>query len=174
MELFLPSIFILLLGGAVVFFFLPRFGPLTLAALSLILLAIGVYHHATMFGTEYRLSTWQYGLIGYAPYVLVGGLLLVILFYLLSLLPAVGGKAENAAAAAAANQPIEVSLPAAETAPNILTRAVNNGIRNVANVAGVKLNKGNNTFQLPLPNLGVGTPAANRGNRGLNFPPSQV
>ena len=42
MEFFLPSILFLLIAAAIVFFVIPRFGPLVLAVVSLVLLTIGM------------------------------------------------------------------------------------------------------------------------------------
>ena len=82
MEFFLPSILFLLVACGIVFFVIPRFGPLVLAGISLVLLILGIYNHYSLFQTEYRLSTWQSGMIGYAPFIMIGGLVLAIILYL--------------------------------------------------------------------------------------------
>ena len=83
MEFFLPSILFLLVACGIVFFVIPRFGPLVLAIVSLVLLGLGVYNHYSLFQTEYRLSTWQMGAVAYAPYIMIGALVLSIILYLL-------------------------------------------------------------------------------------------
>jgi hypothetical protein len=131
MELFIPSALLLLLAAAVIFFVLPRFGAPVLALISLGLLIYGVREHMNAFGTEYRFSTWQLGLISYAPYVMVGGLLFVIAFYLLSMSPF--GKAGTTAAV---EMPTVAEMPKAETATNTVTAGVNNALKGAKNALG--------------------------------------
>lgn len=59
MELFVPSVLLLILAGLVIFVILPNVAPLTLAILTVILLATVGYHHHTLFAHEYAQSTWQ-------------------------------------------------------------------------------------------------------------------
>jgi hypothetical protein len=133
MELFIPSVLILLLAAAVIFFVLPRFGAATLAIISVALLVFGVYQHMNSFGTEYRLSTWQLGLMSYAPYIMIGGLLLVIGFYLVSISPL--GKA-NTTAPTMPEMPSIAEMPNANSATNAVTAGVNNALKGITNVAG--------------------------------------
>jgi ABC-type transport system involved in multi-copper enzyme maturation permease subunit len=165
MEFFLPSLFILALAAIVVFVVFPKLAPTVLAGLALLLLAIGVYQHAKFFDSEYRLSTWQDGLVAYSPYIMIGGLLLVVLFFLLYLLP---GRAPSMP-----DIPNQLELPPAKTATNVVTEAMNQGIRNVANIVGLNVKNqpaGNN----------LGNQVRNNGNvrrnfaATLGFPPSQV
>ena len=121
MEFFLPSILFLLVACGIVFFVIPRFGPLVLAIVSLILLGLGVYNHYSLFQTEYRLSTWQMGAVAYAPYVMIGALVLSIILYLFYLAP-VGANANNSSAPS-------MSLPSAESATNPITSGINNMMR---------------------------------------------
>jgi hypothetical protein len=132
MELFIPSVLILLLAAAVIFFVLPRFGAPVLALISVALLVFGIYQHMNAFGTEYRLSTWQLGLVSYAPYVMVGGLLVVIAFYLLTVSP--WGKPSNGTTAP--EIPTVAEMPNAGTATNMVTAGVNNALKGVSNIAG--------------------------------------
>jgi predicted membrane protein len=142
MEFFLPSVFILLVAAAVVFFVIPRFGPSVLAAIALVLLIMGAYQHYHTFGTEYRLSTWQYSFIPYASYILVGGLIFAILVYLLYLLPA------NSTAAASPVLPTIASMPSANTATNPVTAGVNKAINAVSNV--LNTSRRNNRSIIPF------------------------
>lgn len=59
MELFVPSILLIILAGLVVLAILPNLAPFTLATLTIILLATVGYHHHTLFAHEYAQSTWQ-------------------------------------------------------------------------------------------------------------------
>lgn len=170
MELFLPSVIVLLLAAAVVFFVFPRFGPATLAIISAILLAFGLYQHYTTFGTEYRFSTWQ--MVSFAPYLLVGGLLVVIAAFLLYTLP-VGAAAANTVP----NVPLPTveDMPPANTSTNMLTQAINKTL-NTANNLFNNANKGNNNI---LKTLGSYIPGTNGNsnsnyNRNRGFPFSQI
>jgi len=54
MELFIPSIVVLLLGALVCFFVIPRMSPYVLGILSLLMFGIGIWQHYSMFPYEYR------------------------------------------------------------------------------------------------------------------------
>ena len=135
MELFIPSVLLLLLAAAVIFFVLPKFGPAALAMISVVLLVLGIYQHMNAFGSEYRLSTWQYSLTSYAPYIMVGGLLLVIGFYLLTLSP-FGRVNAGTTAPVLPEMPSVAEMPNASTATNAVTAGVNNALKGITNVAG--------------------------------------
>jgi hypothetical protein len=147
MELFLPSVLVLLLAAAVVFFVFPSVGPATLAIVSALLLTLGVYQHWTQFGNEYRLSTWWLGLIAYAPYVMVGGLLVAIAIYLLYLLPA---NSQNSTASSVIPMPTISNMPSANSSTNPVTAGINRALNTSMNLAN-KMN-----------------------TKTLGFPPSQV
>jgi hypothetical protein len=135
MELFIPSVLLLLLAAAVVFFVLPRFGAPMLAVISVALLAFGIYQHMNAFGYEYKMLTWQYGLMNYAPYIMVGGLLLVIAFYLITISP-FGKTNAGTTAPSMPEMPTIAEMPNANTATNTVTAGVNNALKGIANVAG--------------------------------------
>lgn len=157
MEFFLPSVIILLLAAAVVFFLIPQFGPATLAIISAVLLALGLYQHYTTFGTEYRFSTWQ--MVSFSPYIMVGGLLVVIAIFLLYTLPT--GSMANATPSLAL--PTVGNMPPANTSTNLLTNVINNSLNTAANLVNGN-NKKNNLFSGLL----------NNNKNKLNFPFSQV
>jgi hypothetical protein len=143
MEFFLPSILFLLIAAAIVFFVIPRFGPLVLAVVSLILLTIGIYNHYTLFQNEYRASTWQLGLVAYAPYIMVGAVILMIIMYLTYLIPSGSSSGSGSSVNTAVNAPAVINLPPPETATNVITEGVNNAIRAAAPVANIKVNTTN-------------------------------
>jgi len=137
MEFFLPSILFLLIAAAIVFFVIPRFGPLVLAIVSLVLLTIGMYNHYTLFQNEYKASTWQLGLVAFAPYIMIGVVIIMIIMYLTYLLPS---GANSSTANVKTNT---INLPPPETATNVITEGVNNAIRAAAPVANIKVNTTN-------------------------------
>jgi len=143
MEFFLPSILFLLVAAAIVFFVIPRFGPLVLAVVSLVLLGIGIYNHYSMFQNEYRLSTWQLGAVAYAPYILIGAVILMIILYLTYLLPSGSSVSSNNATNNANVKANTINLPPPETATNVITEGANNAIRAAAKMANVKVNTTN-------------------------------
>ncbi len=172
MELFLPSVIVLLLAAAVIFFLLPKFGPATLALVSAVLLALGLYQHYTTFGTEYRFSTWQ--LVSFSPYILIGGLLVVIAIFLLYTLPV--GSAANVVPNV--ELPTVANMPSANTSTNMFTGLINNSLNTAANLFnGNSRNNngglfGNNSV---LNNFANNYLFNNRNKgKGLNFPFSQV
>jgi hypothetical protein len=154
MEFFLPSILFLLVACGIVFFVIPRFGPLVLAGVSLVLLGLGIYNHYSMFATEYRLSTWQSGMIGYAPFIMIGALVLAILLYLFYLVPA-GSNNNNTNLAGnrlpTPNRPT-INLPPPGTATNAITEGIGNMMRKAAEAANVNVrNQMGSPNRLPPP-----------------------
>lgn len=129
MEFFLPSLIIVILGGLIAFYVLPRFSPLVLAVISIGLLIFGVYHHMKIFGYEYTYSTWQEIFKGgaYGPAVMIAFLMIFIIFYFMYLFGSTGAPKNNAISSI--NE-----LPSAESATNPLTEVINNTIRSVNNV----------------------------------------
>lgn len=170
MELFLPSVIVLLLAAAVVFFLLPQFGPATLAIVSAALLGLGLYQHYTTFGTEYRFSTWQ--LVSFSPYILIGGLLVVIAIFLLYTLPV------SAPAAPTLELPTIANMPPANTSTNGITGLINNSLNTAADLFNGNANGSNNNSILGnltnTFNRNLFGKNNNRGYKGFNFPFSQV
>lgn len=149
MELFLPSLAALLIAGLIVFLVLPRLGAPILAVLSIVLLVYGVYSHYTLFSSEYRYSTWQEQLKFYAPFIIIGALILSILGYMGFLFGSNGGvnvlPAPNVAAAGDA-QVVD--------AINTVGNTVLAGATNLTNSLGLTNNAKVNQNRGLLSNLG--------------------
>jgi hypothetical protein len=171
MELFLPSIALLLVASLIVFLVLPRIGAPILAVLSLTLLIFGVYNHYYLFYSEYRFSTWQERLKFYGPFIIIGALILAIISYMGFLFGTQGANALPASNLPANISPVSVATDttnavantaanAATAATNAVTNAVNTTL-NAVGLGGPKNNKG------ILTNLGniLATPNAKRNNR---------
>ena len=141
MEFFLPGLFVLLIGVLIAFFVIPRFSPVILAIISIVLLIAALYDHFRIFSYEYAYSTWQEQLKGYAPYVMIGALLISIIFYFMYIFGGGRPKANNTISEAIEN------MPNANTATNPLTEAINNTLKAVNNVItgnnGAAKNKNN-------------------------------
>jgi hypothetical protein len=135
MELFIPSIAVLLIMGLIVFLIIPRIGAPLLAVLSLLLLSYAVYNHIQLFYPEYRYSTWQDQLKQYASFIIVGVLIIFILLYLGFIFTTQGASALPAAAVPAAN-----ATEVVNTANTVLNRA-GNVAGNVVGVAGNAVGK---------------------------------
>jgi hypothetical protein len=151
MEFFLPSILFLLVACGIVFFIIPRFGPLILAGVALTLLILGIYNHYSMFATEYRLSTWQSGMIGYAPYIMVGALVLAILLYLFYLIPSGEnmGNVRNLVPNLFGENQNRLVLPPPGTATNGVTEGIGNMMRKAAEIANVNVQNKVNYNRFP-------------------------
>jgi hypothetical protein len=165
MELFLPGLIVLLLAAFFIFLILPRMGPMILAVVSIVALLAAGIHHYSMFHSEYALSTWQYGLAAYAPWVVLG---LALLFIIGAILFVFGGSEGRAAVVNAVSTPMEAiqnavvgsanAMPSANTATNPVTAAINSGLNAIV---GSNTNKPANNKPSPL-------------LPGLNFPASQI
>jgi hypothetical protein len=187
MELFLPGVIILILAAFFAFLVVPRVGSAILAIFSLFaIVAVGV-HHYSLFHSEYQLSTWQYGLASYAPWITLA---FAILFIIASIFFIVGEKTKNIVEEAIV-APVETltnaveeainSLPPAETATNAVTSAINTSIRTIKSVLP-NMGPGNNMSTEPAyrPN-GRATGNGNRGVGerslpvpGYSFRPSEI
>jgi hypothetical protein len=170
MEIFLPSILIVLLAAVVVFTILPRFGPLILTIIAIILLMFGVSHHYNLFYDEYRLSTWQSTSTFLAPALVLGVALFFLLGYILSFfgsgipvpkatenMPDVGEMVSNVV-----NNAATTVNTAANNVVNSANNVMNNVINNSVEIAN-NMNRGiNNALRYNNSN-------ARRGNANSNF-----
>jgi hypothetical protein len=165
MELFLPGLLVLVVAAFFIFLVLPRMGSVVLVVVSLVALIAAGIHHYSMFHSEYSLSTWQYGLQSYAPWVVLG---LALVFIVASLFFVFGGASSSVMNAV--STPMEAIqnavLNSTETMPsnsasatNPLTAAINSGLNTLLNTSKNTSKSNTNTSPL-LP--------------GLNFPASQV
>jgi hypothetical protein len=122
MELYLPSLMILIAAAIVVFFVFPKLTPLMLAVLAMVALVYVLYNHYTLFGQEYQLMTWIDGAKAAAPYVMVTTLVVFIIGYLLFVFGS-GRKVELPT-------PPPMNLPSPESATNPLTEGINRALVN--------------------------------------------
>jgi len=156
MEFFIPGLAVLLLIAIIVFLVLPRIGAPILAILSLILLAYGLNNHMSMFYSEYRNSTWQDTLKVYAPFVIVGGLLLAVLGYM-GFLFTTGSQsslpASNIPAIAGVMNATKTNAP--NGIANAVVNTVGNVVNKVGNVVGNAVNKVGNAVGIANKNRGL-------------------
>ena len=119
MFFYIPGILVLIVAILIAFLVIPRLAPTILAVTALLLLSLGLYHHYTLFATEYRLSTWQEGLKFWAGPIMIGLLVLTIIGYFLIFLKSPSSRNNNLTLP---------PLPPANTATNPVTAAINNAI----------------------------------------------
>jgi len=162
MELFVPGLIIIVLLAFFIFLVLPRMGAMVLAIVCLIALIAAGVNHYSMFSSEYSLSTWQYGLAAYTPWVVLG---VSFVFIISALMFMVGSPETKAQMMNAASTPMEAiqeavansaaAMPPAATATNAVTATLNRAINSnpSAPVFG-NANKKNNSKSPTLPGLG--------------------
>lgn len=138
MEFFIPSLLLFLVSIVVSLIIAPRFTPLVVALLSIVLLTFGVYDHYKMFASEYRLSTWQEGLKIYAPAIMIGAIILFIIYSILSFFTS----------GSVPVPPIpNVGIPEPLPSTNQINTAINKTISGLTNITNNIINKVNNTVQ---------------------------
>ena len=132
MELFIPSLLILLIAGLLAFYIIPRSTIPVVLGISLLIFLYVMHDHYAKFYNEYRYSTWQYVAQAYAPYIIVA---ILILFILTSSSVALhsGGQTQT---------PV---LPTANSATNPITSVINSGMRAVSNTAAAATTAVTNT-----------------------------
>ncbi len=157
MEFFLPGLAALLIAALIVFIVLPRLGAPILAVLSIVLLVYGVYNHIQLFSSEYKYSTWQDRLKFYAPFVMIGGLILAIIFYMTYLVGSQGVSALPATNVPVNNAQVVEAVNTVTENMNKAANAVNNTVNSLANAIGLggNANRGANRNQGVLANLGA-------------------
>ena len=141
MELFLPGVIVLLLAAFFIFLIIPRFGSTILVGASVIALLMGIYNHITLFGAEYRLSTWQTGLAASAPWIV---LFLSFLFVIGALQQIFSGSSTGPSIADQISNSVNTSvsnMPSAKSATNPLTSLVNTAIENTKSLLNNSRNK---------------------------------
>lgn len=149
MELFLPGVIVLLLAAFFIFLIIPRFGSTILVGASVLALMMGLYNHISMFGSEYRLSTWQMGLAASAPwFVLFLSFLFVIgairnIFSGSSNSPSIADQIINSVSTSVSN------MPSAKSATNPLTAFVNTAIENTKSILSPANNSRNKSPIIP-------------------------
>lgn len=90
MELFIPSLVVLVVAAVIVFLLLPNLSPYILGVLAISFLVAGVYQHYSMFPYEYRTSMISEALKQYSGFIMIGAMifgLLVVLMWSFGLAP---------------------------------------------------------------------------------------
>ncbi len=118
MEVFLPSVFIVILALGVVIGIFPRLTPFFLVMIALTLLVLAAYNHYTLFGLDYRIQTWGSSVRSFAPIILIGTVVIFSGGYLLYIL----GQGGAGSASLPKNAYSPPSPP--DTATNVVTESI--------------------------------------------------
>lgn len=154
---------------------LPRMGPMVLAVVALLALIAAGVHHYSLFASEYTLSTWQYALAAYTPWIVLA---LSFVFIISAIMFIVGGPEARASMMNSVSTPMEsiqeavsnsvTNMPTAASATNVVTAGLNRAINSVPALAPAT-----------APASGPNATNANRNKKtpnipGLGFSASQV
>jgi hypothetical protein len=171
MELFIPSLLVLILGGIVFAVLLPRFSLHTLGLVSVGLFLLGLYQHWKTFPYEYSMSETRVLLKDYAPFIT----LLVTILALVGMAMQMSGGSGNSGAALMAALPAMPAMPALPEMPEMpempalnipkMPNIANMGMGRPGNNKGpnANANKNKNLFGI---NPGGGAVAMNGANNG--------
>ena len=128
MELFIPSLLVLLILSLFIFLIAPRLSIPFVLFFSMVTLVYVLRNHYYLFYHEYRYSTWQYTLQQYAPYVIVF-VLAVFIF------TSVGITTYNGQSVIPTTMPEIAPLPSASSATNVVTSAINTSLKAASDTA---------------------------------------
>ena len=157
MELFLPGILIIVLAGFFAFLVLPRIGTTALVGVSVFALLAAAYHHYYMFSSEYRLSTWQDGLMAFAPWIIILLAFFMVINFLMRMGPGAPSEPSIVDNLTTSIANSTASMPSASSATNSITAGINRAINSSKNAIN-SLTRSKNSPLIP----------------GLNFSGSQV
>ena len=130
MELFIPSLVVLVIAAVIVFLLLPNLSPYILGILAISFLVAGVYQHYSMFPYEYRTSMISEALKQYSGFIMIGAMIFGLLIVLLWSF----GLAPPAIANVIPAMPSLPAMPAMPTIPGL--NAPLNGSNRPANNKG--------------------------------------
>lgn len=120
MELFIPSLLILVLAAVVIFLILPKASPYVLGGLALVLLIVGVVQHYQQFPYEYTSTQISQTIADYSPFVVLAALILGLLITMASMF---GFSTPSVASVL----PAMPELPAMPAMPNLGGNGANKG-----------------------------------------------
>lgn len=123
------------------FFLVPKATPMTAAILAIAFLTYGVYDHYQLFASEYKLSTWQEGLKIYAPFIMVGVIIMYSIYGMIAFFT--GGAVP---VPSIPDMPTMGNVPSLNQMSNQMTNTLNNVANSIENATSniFSNNKGNN------------------------------
>lgn len=142
-------------------------GAMVLAVVCLLALIAAGINHYSMFYSEYALSTWQYGLAAYTPWVVLAVSFVFIISAIMFMFSSPESKATVMNAVATPMETIQEAvansaavMPSAASATNPITATLNRAINSNASAGAApasvfgNANKKNNAKSPNLPGLG--------------------
>jgi hypothetical protein len=160
MELFVPSLVVLLLSTIVCFFILPNLAPYVLGGLAIAMFGLGFWQHYTMFPYEYRTSLFTDLIRDYAGFFMS---LAVILASITTMLAMYGGNTPSGEAMAI-EMPEMPEIPPIAEIPVIAEMPAMFGFNNTNKPAN-NTNKPSNNTNKPANNANK---PANNANKPAN------
>jgi len=157
MELFLPSILVIIFAALVIMILIPNFSPLIIVILSAVLLTASTYQHFQFFWNEYQQSTWQTNLKIFAPGIIIAAVFLYIFV--------VGG---SYIASGTLPQMPAMELPPASTATNSVTSAINTSMGAITGATNSIANTITNAGNSVANTIGLGNNAKKNNNSKNN------
>jgi hypothetical protein len=119
MEMFLPSVFLMLVAYLFTITFIPKLSHLVILAGAIAFIAITVFNHYSMFSNEYKIMTWVDTARQFAPTLIIILIIALMGGYLLYI--STTGKGVTLPMPPA-------SIPPPETATNFVTNAIGQGL----------------------------------------------
>uniref|UniRef100_A0A6C0HLN4 Uncharacterized protein n=1 Tax=viral metagenome TaxID=1070528 RepID=A0A6C0HLN4_9ZZZZ len=154
MQFFLPGLALFLFAIAITFFLAPYATPMVASILSIIFLTYGVYDHYHLFASEYRLSTWQDAWKIYAPFIMIGAIILYVIYGIMAFFS--GGKVPVPSMPSVSNVTTNLSKSVSDMA-NTATSYMNDTANAAANAVNNVANAGNNMLKNITSNTGNNT-----------------
>ena len=127
MELFLPSLFVLLLAVLVILYVIPQQSGFVLGVIAVALLAMTIYQHISLFSMDYDRMTWVDTVKQQAPFIMVIAVVIVLIGYVILLVGKGSGPVTNIQNRV--NQSYNAPPPASSPRPTNNDRNNNNNAR---------------------------------------------
>lgn len=136
MEIFLPSLFVVLIAYLVSTMLIPKMSPVVLMGGIIFLLSFSIYNHYTLFSNEYRVMTWLDMAKSFAPSLMIVFVIVLMLGYII--------YAYTTGSLGSLPTP-STNIPPPDTATNSVTEAIGNGLVNMgaANVRNMNAPRNN-------------------------------
>jgi len=132
-----------LIAVLVSFFLVPKATPMTAAILAIAFLTYGVYDHYQLFASEYKLSTWQEGLKIYAPFIMVGVIIMYSIYGMVAFFT--GGAVPVPSMPDIPSMPTMDNVPSLNQMSNQMTNTLNDVANSIENAtSNIFSNNGNN------------------------------
>ena len=162
MQFFLPGLALFLFAIAITFFLAPYATPMVASILSIIFLTYGVYDHYHLFASEYRLSTWQDAWKIYAPFIMIGAIILYVIYGIMAFFS--GGKVPVPSMPSVSNVTTNLSKSVSDMA-NTATSYMNDTANAAANAVNNAANAGNNMLKNITSRNNTGNTSSSNANR---------